>query len=233
MSKFLFNELRKINVNDHTEQVKQGNATLTYLSWSWAVDEVSKNHEFSYQIKWFDDKPYLRDERLGYMVFTEVTVDGVTKEMWLPVMDSHNKAMKDEPYQVKTKYSTFTVQACTMFDINKAIMRCLTKNLAMFGLGLYIYAGEDLPESEIEVANETQKKTTRKQTTKKDNSTELLKEIQAVYLKYPNSSTLTNYLTAVLKQNKVQKISELNEAELKNIKEFIDMSMKKIESEDE
>jgi len=75
--------------------------------------------------------------------------------MWLPVMDSKNKAMKKEPYtyQVWDNYSKQyvekTVNAATMFDINKTIMRTLVKNLSMFGLALYIYAGEDLPESEV------------------------------------------------------------------------------------
>ena len=68
--------------------------------------------------------------------------------MWLPVMDSHNDAMLSQPYEVKTKFGSYTVAKCTMFDVNKTIMRCLTKNLAMFGLGLYIYAGEDLPVTE-------------------------------------------------------------------------------------
>jgi hypothetical protein len=92
--------------------------------------------------------------------------------MWLPVMDGANKAMKSQPYEYlaknklfkyakksqdgkyydkygneQTEYETKKVEAATMFDINKTIMRCLVKNLAMFGLGLYIYAGEDLPES--------------------------------------------------------------------------------------
>ena len=79
----------------------------------------------------FDGLPYVKDEA-GYMVFTEVTAGGVTHMMWLPVMDFKNKAMK----------------SATMTDINKTIMRCLTKNLAMHGLGLYIYSGEDLPEEE-------------------------------------------------------------------------------------
>jgi hypothetical protein len=79
------------------------------------------------------------------MVFTRVTIEKVTHEMWLPVMDNRNEAMLDHPRQVKYKNYTATVEAATMFDVNKTIMRCLTKNLAMFGLGLYIYAGEDLP----------------------------------------------------------------------------------------
>jgi hypothetical protein len=79
---------------------------------------------------------------------TEVTIGGKTLDMWLPVMDGANKAMKDKPYSYTTRYGEKTVEAATMFDINKTLMRCLVKNLAMFGLGIYIYAGEDLPEAE-------------------------------------------------------------------------------------
>ena len=80
------------------------------------------------------------------MVYTSVTAGGLTYEMWLPVMDNANKSMKLQSYTYKTKSGEKTVEAISMFDINKAVMRCLVKNLAMFGLGLYIYAGEDLPE---------------------------------------------------------------------------------------
>ncbi|NDV70462.1 DUF1071 domain-containing protein, partial [Dysgonomonas sp. 25] len=97
--------------------------------------------------------PYLVDSSTGIIVYTSVTVNGLTHEMWLPVMDGANKAMKLETYtysvydRYQKKWIEKTVEAATMFDINKTIMRCLTKNLAMFGLGLYIYAGEDLPET--------------------------------------------------------------------------------------
>ena len=71
-------------------------------------------------------------------------------------MDNKNKAMKCAPYQYKTRNGVKDVEAATMFDINTAIMRCLVKNLAMHGLGLYIYAGEDIPSvdnsEEIEAA---------------------------------------------------------------------------------
>jgi hypothetical protein len=66
--------------------------------------------------------------------------------MWLPVLNMKFKVLKDEPYEYTTKYGTSSVDTINMFDVNKALMRCLTKNLAMFGLGLYIYRGEDLPE---------------------------------------------------------------------------------------
>ena len=82
------------------------------------------------------------------MCHTEVSIDGETLEMWLPVMDGANKSMKKEAYTYTTRYGEKSVDAATSFDINKTLMRCLVKNLAMFGLGIYIFAGEDLPESE-------------------------------------------------------------------------------------
>lgn len=154
----IFEKLSKINVNDKTEN-KNG---LTYLSWAWAWQEFKKVYpEATYEIKRNEQGlPYIYDENLGYMVFTEVTVENLTHEMWLPVMDSANKSMKNKPYTYKVKEYKYgkatgnviekTVEAATMFDINKTIMRCLTKNLAMFGLGIYIYAGEDLPEENLE-----------------------------------------------------------------------------------
>lgn len=126
-AKTIFEKLYAIDVNGKTE--KKGN--LTYLSWAWAWAEFKKIcPDGEYEVKKFDGIPYVYDPNTGYMVYTSVTAGGVTHEMWLPVMDSKNKALKQ----------------ATMFEINKTIMRCLTKNLAMFGLGLYIYAGEDLPE---------------------------------------------------------------------------------------
>lgn len=144
--KTAFERLYELNVNDKTDD-KEG---LTYLSWAWAWAEFKKVYpEATYNIvKSENGQPYFYDENTGYMVYTNVTADGLTHEMWLPVMDSHNRAMKSKPYTVKTKYKEIGVAAATMFDVNKAIMRCLTKNLAMFGLGLYIYAGEDLPDTD-------------------------------------------------------------------------------------
>lgn len=151
--KSAFEILNAINVNDKTEKKNNGKKDLTYLSWTWAIAEVTKRFpDVQYEIHHWDGKPYLYDESLGYMVETSMTIGGQTKVMWLPVMDSHNAAMKDKPYEVKTKYSSYTVQAATMTDINKTIMRCLTKNIAMFGLGLYIFAGEDLPEDQKQEA---------------------------------------------------------------------------------
>ena len=90
------------------------------------------------------------------MVVTNVTAEGLTYEMWLPVMDNNNRAMKAEPYTITTsKGKEINVAAASMFDVNKTIMRCLVKNLAMFGLGLYIYAGEDIPNDMDAMTEET------------------------------------------------------------------------------
>lgn len=152
----LFNILRTVNVNEHVEKKDTGKAVLNYLSWVYAWDEVRQRcPDATYSIKLNDQGlPFFYDERCGIMVFTSMTINGETHEMWLPVMDGANNAMKFVPYEIKTKYGVKQVNAADMFDINKALMRCLAKNIAMFGLGLYIYAGEDLPaESEESKAN--------------------------------------------------------------------------------
>ena len=190
-----FAELYAVNVNDKTEK-KNG---LTYLSWAWAYAEFLKVYpDAVYEIVKFDGIPYAYDPLTGYMVYTRITAGGITREMWLPVMDGANKAMKAEPYEYTVKnpnhkyatkqpdgtwldrygneqpeFLTKTCEAASMFDVNKTIMRCLVKNLAMFGLGLYIYAGEDLPEEAAEPAEQQQAKPAaakapaKKQTTKK------------------------------------------------------------------
>lgn len=142
-----FEKLSAINVNDKVEKKKD----LTYLSWAWAWSETKKAFpDATYNVKGdpIQQKPYFYDENLGYMVMTEVTINGETLGMWLPVMDGANKAMLAQSYTYSTRYGDKTVEAASMFDINKTLMRCLVKNLAMFGLGIYIYAGEDLPEGE-------------------------------------------------------------------------------------
>lgn len=148
-TKSVFETLSAINVNDKVEK-KSG---LTYLSWAWAWGEVKKVYPDAVYKVLQDPvtlKPYIFDEALGYMVMTNVTIQGQTLEMWLPVMDGANKAMKHEAYSYATRYGDKSVEQASMFDINKTLMRCLVKNLAMFGLGIYIYAGEDLPEGEAQ-----------------------------------------------------------------------------------
>jgi hypothetical protein len=134
----VFERLSAINVNEHVEKKKD----LSYLSWAWAWSEVKRACPDAR----YDIQPTEYDEALGFMCHTTVTIEGETLEMWLPVMDGANKSMLKTPYTYKTKYGEKTVDGATTFDINKTIMRCLVKNLAMFGLGLYIFAGEDLPE---------------------------------------------------------------------------------------
>ncbi len=137
-----FKELYELDVNHKTKE-KSG---LKYLSWAWAWAELKKvNSDATYSVDLYDGKPYLGDDVLGYMVSTTVTVGELTIPMHLPVLDGANKAQKAVDYSYKTKYADKECKAASMFDINTAIMRCLTKNLAMFGLGLYIYAGEDIP----------------------------------------------------------------------------------------
>jgi hypothetical protein len=127
-------ELLKINVNDHTEKKGQ----LTYLSWAWAWAEVLKVdplatwvvHTYGPQgseqpCMWIGDTA---------MVHTSVTVSGLRRECMLPVMDHKNNALKNPDAR----------------KISDAIMRCMTKAISMHGLGLYIYAGEDLPEGQEE-----------------------------------------------------------------------------------
>lgn len=138
-----FAELYSLDVGDYIEK-KQG---LSYLTWSYAWAEFKKIYpDATYEVKKDEQgRCYFGDENIGYMVYTTVTAGGLTYEMWLPVMDNANKSMKLNAYTYQTRNGEKSVDAISMFDINKAVMRCLVKNLAMFGLGLYIYAGEDLP----------------------------------------------------------------------------------------
>jgi hypothetical protein len=127
-------ELLKINVNDHTE--RKGN--LTYLSWAWAWAEVLKiDPAASWVAHEWADRPAMFLPDGSAMVKVSVTVKNDTKLCVLPVMDNRNRA----------------IQNPDAFAVNTAIMRCLAKAIAMHGLGLYIYAGEDLPEVEKKEPN--------------------------------------------------------------------------------
>ena len=142
-----FQSLYELDVNHKTES-KSG---LKYLSWAFAWAEFKKVYpDATYNTDLYNGKPFLYDESLGYMVSTTVTVGELTIPMHLPVLDGANKAQKAVDYKYKTKYAEKECKAASMFDINTSIMRCLTKNLAMFGLGLYIYAGEDIPSIEVD-----------------------------------------------------------------------------------
>ena len=159
----MFDALSQLDLSDKVERREE----LTYLSWANAWAEFKYAYpSATYRIVKDPTTglPYFADPLTGIIVYTEVTVDDVTHEMWLPVMDNKNKAMKFEPYTYTVTYNgkTYekTVNAATMFDINKTIMRCLVKNLAMFGLGLYIYAGEDMPARDNNTPNDPTAPTT-------------------------------------------------------------------------
>lgn len=131
MSENYFVELNNINVNGKTEK-KNG---LTYLSWAWAWGEVKKLHpDATYTIYENADGLFYHTDGKTCWVKTGVTVNNVEHIEYLPVMDFKNRSI---PFD-----------QVTSFDVNKAIQRSLTKAVARHGLGLYIYAGEDLPESE-------------------------------------------------------------------------------------
>jgi hypothetical protein len=118
--------LLKKNVNDHVEK-KNG---LSYLSWAWAWAEALKaDAKASYKIEMFGDKCFM-DINGTAMVFVTVTMFDKPMTCQLPVMDYRNKAIPNPD----------------AFAVNTAIMRCMTKALALHGLGLYLYSGEDVPE---------------------------------------------------------------------------------------
>jgi hypothetical protein len=127
----VFEVLNSINVNEHTE--KKGN--LTYLSWAWAWQQVKKNYPSAFYTIYENKNGmnYHTDGRTCW-VKTGVTIEGLEHIEYLPVMDMRNQSI---PYE-----------RVTSFDVNKAIQRSLTKAVARHGLGLYIYAGEDLPDGE-------------------------------------------------------------------------------------
>ena len=150
-----FDALYNMNLGDKVE--KKDN--LSYLTWSeaWkAFREVYPSATFRVITNPDTKLPYFVDPNVGIMVFTEVTADDLTLTMFLPVMNSSNRAMKLEPYNYQVwdkqnrRYVERTCEAATMFDVNKSVMRCLVKNLALFGLGLKLYQGEDIPSDNSE-----------------------------------------------------------------------------------
>tara|TARA_R110000796_G_scaffold51680_9_gene121963 strand:- start:2046 stop:2705 length:660 start_codon:yes stop_codon:yes gene_type:complete len=155
-TKSIFNTLSSVNVNKYVE--KKNN--LTYLSWPYAWAETCKVYpDATYTIYENAEtkENYDYDPDLGFLCKTSVTIGGKTLPMWLPVMDGSNKVMKKQKYTHTTRFGEKEIQSATMFDINKTIMRCLVKNLAMFGMGVYIYAGEDMPMVEAETKKEDSK----------------------------------------------------------------------------
>jgi hypothetical protein len=128
------NDLLVLNVNEHTEK-KNG---LTYLSWAWAWAEALKaDPAATFKVEMFGDKCYMEINGTA-MVWVTVTLFGKPMTCQLPVMDYKNKAVPNPD----------------AFAVNTAIMRCMTKALSLHGLGLYIYAGEDIPEEDAKPVKE-------------------------------------------------------------------------------
>jgi hypothetical protein len=126
----VFKTLSGIDVNQHVEKKGQ----FTYLSWAWAVAELRKaSPTATWEVIKTDGLPFCKTE-CGYFVEVAVTVDGITLSQIHPVLDNNNK----------------TIPVPNAFQINTSIQRCLVKAIALHGLGLYIYAGEDLPSVELE-----------------------------------------------------------------------------------
>lgn len=133
--KSVFETLNAIDVNGHTEK-KNG---LTYLAWAWCWSEVKKAYPSAfYTIYENANGLFYHTDGKTCWVKTGVTIEGMEHIEYLPVMDYRN--------------ASIPVERVTSFDVNKAIQRSLTKACARHGLGLYIYAGEDLPE-ETQIAN--------------------------------------------------------------------------------
>lgn len=196
-----FNKVSSIDVSKMTEE-KNG---LTYLSWAMAWKEFCKVYPNArYEIvKNEKNLPYFKDDEVGYMVYTRVTVDELTHEMWLPVLDFKNKPMMKP----------------NMFDINKTVMRCLTKNLAMFGLGLHVYTGEDLP-SEDDTPEPKQPK--KKEKPIERNVEELDRQAMLKEIPIKLQSKATGYYENVLKFFKLPEDTPIEKLSDKHLKTLYD-----------
>lgn len=167
----VFKTLNAINVNEHVEQ-KNG---LTYLSWAWAWAKVKELYpDATYTVYENKDGWNYHTDGKTCWVKTGVTIDGLEHIEMLPVMDYRN--------------SSILADKVTSFDVNKAIQRSLTKACARHGLGLYIYAGEDLPEEVKKEAEEKKQKEAETLLVQACNEMRVVKsveELNAVWAKYP------------------------------------------------
>lgn len=189
-----FKDVYKIDVSQMTEK-KNG---LTYLSWANAWKEFKGVYpEATYEVKKDQNgKCWFGDDEHGYVVYTTVTVDKITYEMWLPVMDYRNKSILKP----------------TTFDINKAVMRCLTKNLAMFGLGLYIYAGEDLPDEPLQ--SDAQQK---KSEMPKEKPTDLINPLEAKTIIESCAELHIQVKETFLNRLKIDKVEQMSKADYNRV----------------
>lgn len=133
----VFGKLAAVNCNEHIEKKNNGKVELSYLSWAWAWHYIKSRYPNAYYTIYErqDGVPYWTDGRTAW-VKTGVTIEGMEHIEYLPIMDYRNVSIP--------------LEKITSMDMNKAIQRSLTKAAARHGLGLYIYAGEDIPLSEAE-----------------------------------------------------------------------------------
>ena len=133
----VFGTLAAVNCNEHIEKKYNGKVELSYLSWAWAWHYIKSRYPNAYYTIYErqDGVPYWTDGRTAW-VKTGVTIEGMEHIEYLPIMDYRNLSIP--------------LEKITSMDMNKAIQRSLTKAAARHGLGLYIYAGEDIPLSEAE-----------------------------------------------------------------------------------
>ncbi len=188
--KSVFETLNSVNVNEHTEQ-KNG---LTYLSWAWAWGTL-KSYYPNATYKVYENKDelnYFTDGKTAW-VKTSVSVEGIENVEYLPIMDNKNKSIP--------------LESITSFDVNKAIQRSLTKCVARHGLGLYVYAGEDLPQEEQEKVNEQTAKEMQEIASANDINLEKL----ASYLKKQVKDLTKQDLTDAIKSK--QKMLESRKAQ--------------------
>ena len=176
LRKSVFNTLYEIDTRERSKEKDTGRTVLNYLPWATTYSEVCKNfddvkYEFITHMVNIEKKTIQRiDENTtvettetsvvclpytetptGLHVNTKVTINGVTKEMMLPVYDSTFRSMKTMPYTYTSKGTDKTVAAGTIADIYKSIMRCFAKNLSMFGVGLNYWTKEDAPETVLQM----------------------------------------------------------------------------------
>ena len=186
----VFQNLNELNVNEYT--AKKGN--FTYLSWAWAVRELLKVapnatwvvHEFE---EWHEHgsskQPYMKTDT-GYFVQVTVTINMVDRTQVHPVLDNRNQTI-DEP---------------NAFQINTSIQRCLAKAIALHGLGLYIYAGEDLPVDDPLTTEEINKITEIAKTIDKSKSNGIQTMLD------DGSINRTNYAASLAKLERLQSEKE-------------------------
>jgi hypothetical protein len=190
----LEHELLKMDVSGYTEK-KQG---LTYLSWAHAwAQALQVDADANFHVHTFDGKAYMDVNGTG-MVWVDVTLGGKTRTCWLPVMDYKNKPITNPD----------------SFAVNTAIMRCLTKCLAWFGLGLNVYAGEDLPLVSEEPKEE--KKEEPKKVEKVEKKPEFTAQDKANLVLF--GDTLLQYIEIQRNEAELKSYWKSNQAQIDKVK---------------